>query len=134
MSDWALSSMVLWLAVSACSADAHVTIADDACVRALAAGTDSTATVAFFTATWSGPDQKLTPILNRAMHERADVTFRKVDIDASQAVATACDVRAIPTLIGVRRGKLVARLIGAVSKERLDLFLDSLSAPGAGSH
>jgi thioredoxin 1 len=133
MSDWTLSTTVLCLAVGACSADAHVTIAEDACVRALVTGTDSAAAVVVFTAPWSGPDQMLMPIFDKAMHERADITFRKVDVDADQAVATACDIRAVPTLIGVRRGKPVARLIGAVSKERLDLFLDSLSAPGAGS-
>lgn len=133
MSDWTLSTTVLCLAVSACSSGAHVTSADDACVKGLVTGTDAAATVAFFTAPWSGPDQMLMPIFDKAMHERPDIAFRKVDVDADQTAATACDIRAVPTLVGVRRGRPVARLIGAVSKERLDLFLDLLSAPRPGS-
>jgi thioredoxin 1 len=126
----ALSIAALWLVANSCHSSSRSVGGRDFCVEALAMRDASRPTVAYFWTTWAGPAIVFRPTLERGMAEHPAVLLRNVDVDAETALAKACGVRKVPTLKGVRDGRVAGTLIGAVSKAQLDLFLDSLSTGG----
>ena len=80
-----------------------------------------------FWAAWCGPCRMLTPVLERAVSERAgQVDLAKVDVDANPALATAYGVQGIPAVKAFRDGKVVAEFVGAQPAAMVARFLDSL--------
>jgi thioredoxin 1 len=117
-----------WLVTTSCHPKSNVGGGEDSCVAAIGAPRLAKASVVYFRAVWSGPDQVFVPILMEALNEHPSVGLHKVDVDTAQAIAAACGVRAVPTLKGVRYGVVVSTLVGAVPKNRVNTFLDSLSS------
>jgi thioredoxin len=77
-------------------------------------------------ATWCPPCRKLAPVLNRlAPTYKGKVAFVKVDVDKVPAVARRYGVQSIPTLLILRDGKEVKRLVGYQSERRLRAALDA---------
>lgn len=73
-----------------------------------------------FWAVWCGPCKMIAPILEEIAHEYRDrLTIAKLDVDHNPNVAIRYGVQSIPTLILFKNGHETARLIGAMSKERL---------------
>ncbi len=73
-----------------------------------------------FFATWCGPCQMLTPILNEIDKEYEDkVVIYKVDVDESQDCAMRYGVTAMPTLIFFKDKNEVERQVGYLKKEEL---------------
>ena len=52
-----------------------------------------------FFAEWCGPCHMLSPILQSMAEQFPDITFVKVDVDQSQALAAAFGVQAMPTVV-----------------------------------
>jgi thioredoxin 2 len=79
-----------------------------------------------FWAPWCGPCRMMTPVLERAAHERATaLQVAKVNTDEQQELAARFNIRSIPTLILFRDGRELARQSGAVDGSTLSLWLDS---------
>lgn len=70
-----------------------------------------------FYATWCGPCQTLSPVLEKVKKDFGDqLTLLKIDVDKNQALAAKFQVRSVPTMVLFKKGELVWRQSGLVSK------------------
>jgi len=78
-----------------------------------------------FWAPWCGPCRTQGPILERFADQVGDrAVVAKVNVDEERSLAARYDVRAIPTLIVLKDGKVVHRMVGVQSAETLLRALD----------
>jgi thioredoxin 1 len=74
-----------------------------------------------FWAEWCAPCRGIAPVLDElAGAPDAQVTLLKVDVDQNPGLAARYDVRSIPTILFVKDGKVVDRVIGAAPKAVLE--------------
>lgn len=67
-----------------------------------------------FTARWCGPCKTLDPVLAGLASEYADhVTIVAIDVDDAPHLAQQLDVRSMPTVVVLRDGSEVGRMIGS---------------------
>ncbi|MCP4647597.1 MAG: thioredoxin [bacterium] len=78
-----------------------------------------------FWAEWCGPCRMLGPIFEELSGEMEGVKFAKVDITASEDLAKKFGVMSIPTIILLKDGKEVDRMMGAVPKDNLKQWVES---------
>jgi thioredoxin 2 len=65
-------------------------------------------------AAWCGPCRMVTPALEKVAKEMAGrVKLAKVDVDRAPKIAQRFTVQAVPTLILIRNGQVIARQAGA---------------------
>lgn len=80
---------------------------------------DAPVLVDFF-ATWCGPCQTLTPIVEEMAKEMGNkIKVIKVDVDKNQKAALTYNIRGVPTLILFRKGNIVWRKSGLLTKRDL---------------
>ncbi len=72
-----------------------------------------------FWATWCGPCQMISPIIEELAEELDDVKVCKVDVDDQPTLARKFFVMSIPTMIVFKDGKPAKRHVGALSKEEI---------------
>jgi thioredoxin len=70
-----------------------------------------------FYADWCGPCQVMKPIFEKVSKDFKDVHFFKVNVDSNQEAASLCAVRSIPTLVFIKEGKEVERVLGVMYEE-----------------
>lgn len=71
-------------------------------------------------ATWCPPCRMIAPVVEQLADELAgQVRFAKIDVDGSPATSARFDVRNIPTLLVMHRGRVVDRIVGAVAKSEI---------------
>ena len=76
-------------------------------------------------ATWCGPCRMVSPALEQLARERAgSLKLVKVDVDSAPATSQRFSVRAVPTLLLIDQGELLARQSGAASVAALRNWLD----------
>jgi thioredoxin 2 len=76
-------------------------------------------------ATWCGPCRMVSPALERLATERAgELKLVKVDVDQAPRLSQRFEVRAVPTLMVLRDGELLARQPGAAPEPALRNWLD----------
>lgn len=89
---------------------------------------NTNAIVADFYATWCGPCRMLSPMLDKLADGYTDrIKFVKINVDESPGLAANFQVRAIPTLIFFKDGKVIDRLTGLPSEADLKAKLDALA-------
>ena len=82
-----------------------------------------------FWAAWCGPCRMVSPVLDKLAVERAGrIKLVKVDVDRSPQLSRRFDVQAIPTLMVIVGGKVVARQAGAAPAAALRSWLDGALA------
>ena len=82
-----------------------------------------------FWAAWCGPCRMVSPVLDKLAQERAGrVKLVKVDVDKSPALSRRFDVQAIPTMLVISDGTVVARQAGAPPAAALRSWLDGALA------
>ena len=70
-------------------------------------------------ATWCGPCRMVSPALEQLASERAgEVKLVKVDVDEAPAMSQRFTVQAVPTLLVLDRGEVLARQAGAAPLRR----------------
>src|ERR1700743_1379719 len=76
-------------------------------------------------APWCGPCRMVSPALERPASERAgSLKLVKVDVDSAPAISERFSVRAVPTLLLMDHGQLLARQSGAAPVTALRDWLD----------
>ena len=76
-------------------------------------------------ATWCGPCRMVSPALERLARERAGrLKLVKVDVDSAPAISQRFSVQAVPTLLLIDHGQLLARQSGAAPVAALRDWLD----------
>jgi thioredoxin 2 len=85
-------------------------------------------------ATWCGPCRMVSPALERLAQAYAGrIKLVKVDVDRAPGLSRRFEVRAVPTLVVLDRGRVVARQSGAAPEPVLRRWLDdALSATTGG--
>ena len=72
-----------------------------------------------FWATWCGPCQMLSPVVDEIGEEREDIKVGKINVDAQQDLAMQFHVISIPTLVVMKNGEESDRSVGVVSKDEI---------------
>jgi len=74
-----------------------------------------------FWAPWCGPCRMMSPIVDQIGRDYpGKLAVGKINVDENQLIARQFSVSSIPTLILFKRGKLLNKIIGAVSKNRIN--------------
>jgi thioredoxin len=74
-----------------------------------------------FWAAWCGPCRAIAPVLEKLVEGQGDrLSLVKVNVDESPELAARYEVRAIPTILLFKDGKIVDRVVGAVPRAVLE--------------
>lgn len=80
-------------------------------------------------ATWCGPCRMVSPALEQLATDKAgQLKLVKVDIDRAPTLAQRFSIQAVPTLIVLNRGEVIARRPGAAPLDVLRKWLDDAIA------
>jgi thioredoxin 2 len=80
-------------------------------------------------AAWCGPCRMVTPALEKVAREMAGrVKLVKVDVDKSPKIAQRFTIQAVPTLILIRNGEVIARQAGAAPAPALRKWVENALA------
>lgn len=83
----------------------------------------SNLSVVDFWATWCGPCQMLSPVVDEVSKEFKDVNFYKVNVDEEPELTMQFGIKSIPTLAFIKDGKTLDISIGLISKDELIDFV-----------
>lgn len=80
-----------------------------------------------FWAEWCAPCKMLAPVLDELVRDAGrKVILAKVNVDENPALAARYGIRSIPTVLFIKDGKELDRVIGAVPKAQLQKKLEAL--------
>jgi len=72
-----------------------------------------------FYATWCGPCQMVSPIVDEIANENPQYTVCKLDVDEEMEIASRFGVVSIPTVVCIKNGEVTGKVVGYVPKEKL---------------
>ncbi len=88
----------------------------------------TTPAIVDFWATWCAPCRAVAPVLDElAAKYKGSLTVGKVNVDDNQELAIQFGVLNIPTLIFLRGGQEVDRVVGVQSKSALEAKIQKLT-------
>lgn len=80
-----------------------------------------------FWAVWCGPCRMIAPLIDEMYHEYGDkAIIGKVDVDNNNEISVKYGIRNIPTILFIKNGEVVDKVVGAVPKSTLTAKLDSM--------
>lgn len=87
----------------------------------------STPVIVDFHATWCGPCKLLGPRLESIIASSAGrVHLAKVDVDDNAEIAMDYKVQSVPTVLGIRNGKVLDQFIGLQDDDQIKTFVEKL--------
>ena len=79
-----------------------------------------------FWAEWCGPCKMMAPVFEKAARDfEPRLRFAKIDSDAEGALSARFNIRSIPTLVMLKRGREIARLSGALPPSELNRWIEA---------
>ena len=72
-----------------------------------------------FWAPWCGPCRMVSPIVDEIAQEQQDILVGKVNVDEEMELAAQFQVMSIPTLVVLKKGQVVNRVVGARPKDAI---------------
>jgi thioredoxin 1 len=77
-----------------------------------------------FSATWCAPCKAIAPTLDALAQQYAGkVKIAKIECDEELETASRYGIRAFPTLLMFKGGKVIDQLVGAAPKSKLEAFI-----------
>lgn len=76
-----------------------------------------------FYATWCGPCQLISPIIEEIAKENENIKVIKIDVDKFPELSRKYGIMSIPTLMVFSEGKEVKKHIGYLEKEGIEVLL-----------
>jgi thioredoxin 1 len=80
-----------------------------------------------FWADWCGPCKMLSPVVDEIAEEMGDkVKVCKVNVDLEAQLALSYQIISIPTLVFMKKGEFMQRMVGVQSKEDIIAYINTL--------
>ena len=76
-----------------------------------------------FWAPWCGPCRMVLPLVEEIAEERDDIKVVKINVDEEPDLASQFQIMSIPTLMVVKDGEVVNKVMGARPKAQINAML-----------
>ena len=77
-----------------------------------------------FFATWCGPCKMVSPVVDEIANERTDIKVCKLDVDKNLDLARTYQVMSVPTLVAIKNGEIINKIVGAMPKAQILKMFD----------
>lgn len=77
-----------------------------------------------FYADWCGPCKMLAPIVEEVASEHEELKVVRININNEESIAMDYQIMSIPTLVLIKDGKEVDRVIGYVQKKVIETMIE----------
>lgn len=72
-----------------------------------------------FWAPWCAPCRMVVPVIEEIAGERPDIKVGKINVDEQPELASKFGIMSIPTLVVMKNGKIVTKVLGARPKKAI---------------
>lgn len=80
-----------------------------------------------FWATWCGPCKKIGPDIEALAEQyEGQVIVGKVDVEESDELASKFKIRNVPTVLYIKNGEVVDKIVGATTKDKFEEKLKAI--------